>query len=117
MTDQLSLKNRLFQLTVEDDRMNPTTPSVREIVESPIEIGNSEIVPYELTIPATWGNVSNPTIAGPFAISAATQGARKILFTVDALNNMIAGNDYRFEVCFDIPGGTLEAWGIWQCKD
>lgn len=119
MTDDLTLKERIFDLTLEDRApMNPTTPSIREIIESPIEIGNREIVPYLLTIPPSWGNISNPTIFGDFDVSATTQGVRAILFTIDALNNMEAGKDYRFEICFDIQcGHTLEAWGIWRCKD
>lgn len=98
--------------------MNPITPSSREIIQSPIEIGSDEIVPYQLNIPASWGNASNPMITPDLIVSDGPemQGARKILFTIDALNNLTPGEDCRVEIRFDIPDGCLECWGLWQCK-
>ena len=116
-TDKLTLRDRDFNLSL-GERMNPLTTSSREIIESPIEIGCDEVVPYKLTVPVSWGNpISNPIIEPLHVVSSGpTVQGRTILFSIDARHCLNPGEDCRIEIQFDIPGGVLEAWGIWQCK-
>jgi hypothetical protein len=120
MTDQLSLKERVLDLTL-GGRVNPLTPSDREIIQSPIEIGADEIVSYTLTVPISWsvGALSLPVIRTRrnFPFVAAILG-RTIKFTIDAKTYFEAGQDYRLDIKFEtLTGDELVAWGIWQCKE
>jgi hypothetical protein len=98
--------------------------SRRKINQSPIEIGIDEIVPYTLTVPSSWGTASDPTAIAKDSsgdtVAAVVSGvgvaSNVISFTVTG-SALTVNNDYRIEIKFDVSGGTLEAWGIWQCKE
>ena len=96
----------------------------RKINESPVEIGTEEIAPHILTIPTSWGAPTNPSgvakkdsdgdvVAN--VIAAITVTLNVIAFTVDG-TVLMENQDYRIEIKFDVPGGTLEAWGIWSAR-
>ncbi len=98
--------------------------SKRKIEQSPIEIGIDEILPHLLTVPSSWGTPTSPAgvakdaagdiVAG--VVSAVTVTLQVITFTVTG-TALTINNDYRIEIKFNVSGGTLEAWGIWQCKE
>jgi hypothetical protein len=98
--------------------------SQRKINQSPVEIGIDETVPYTLTIPPSWGTASSPSAVakdsdGDIVANVVTTiavASNVISFTVDGAA-LTVNNDYRIEIKFDVSGGTLEAWGIWQCKE
>jgi len=99
--------------------------SRRRIEQSPTEIGIDEIVPYTLTVPSSWGTAANPTAVTkthpdgtivPGVISGVSVASNVISFTMTG-SVLTVNNDYRNEIKFDVSGGTLEAWGIWQCKE
>lgn len=98
--------------------------SSRKIIEAPVEIGEQEIVPYTLTIPSTWGVPTSPTAIVKDSAGATVSGgisgtttvvASVISFTVDG-TTLTVDAEYRVEVKFTVPGGTLEAWGKWVCR-
>lgn len=97
--------------------------SKRAIQETPIEIGIDETVPYTLTVPSTWGTATSPTAvtknaAGTIVSSVVTGvsvATNVISFTVDG-TALVVDNDYRVEIKFNVTGGTLEAFGIWQVR-
>jgi len=98
--------------------------SRRKINQSPVEIGIDETVPYTLTVPSSWGTASSPGVVAKDAdgelvasvVSGVSVTSNIISFTVDG-TALIVNNDFRIEIKFDVSGGTLEAWGIWQCRD
>lgn len=98
--------------------------SKRVINESPIEIGIDETVSYTLTVPSSWGTASNPSIVTKNANGSALSGivsgvsvsVNIISFVVDG-TALIVNNDFRIEIKFDVSGGTLEAYGIWQVRE
>jgi hypothetical protein len=97
--------------------------SKRKINESPIEIGIDEIVPYTLTIPASWGTATNPSAVAKDAAGDVVAG---VVSSVSVTSNIITfivngtvlteNADYRIEIKFNVSGGTLEAWGIWSAR-
>lgn len=97
--------------------------SKRVIQESPVEIGIEESIPYTLTVPASWGTASSPTVVAKNAqgatiasvVSLVSESNNIISFTVDG-TALIVDNDYRLEFKFTVTGGTLEAYGIWQSR-
>lgn len=98
--------------------------SSREIVESPLEIGIDEIVPYDLTIPASRGTPSSPsivvkdsdlnTVAGVITTGPTVDG-QVISFTMTAAT-LTLNADYRVEIKYNVTGGTLEDWGTWMVR-
>ena len=98
--------------------------SRREIEQSPVEIGIDETVPYTMTVPSSWGTVASPTAVAKDAdrdlvvgvVSGVSVASNVVSFVVDG-TVLTINNDYRIEIKFDVSGGTLEAWGIWQCKE
>jgi hypothetical protein len=97
--------------------------SVRRIVQTPIEIGIEETVPYTLTIPTSWGVPTSPSAVAKDSdgdivasvVTAITVTLQVIAFTVDG-SALTENEDYRIEIKFDVSGGTLEVWGIWSAR-
>jgi hypothetical protein len=117
----LTLPQRSFELTLENRAEKPM--SKRVIDQSPIEIGIDETAPWTLTIPSSWGTASNPVVtvknANGTSISGVSSGVSAsnnvISFTLDG-TALTVNNDFRVEIKFDVTGGTLEAYGIWQAR-
>ena len=97
--------------------------SRRKINQSPAEIGIDEIVPYTLTVPASWGTATNPSAVAKDSdgnivasvISGVSITSNVVSFIVDG-TALTENQDYRIEIKFDVSGGTLEAWGIWSAR-
>jgi hypothetical protein len=118
----LTLPNRPFNLTI-PNRIPSMPISKRVINNSPFEIGVDEIAPYTLTIPTSWGTATNPVVTVKNAQGASLSGISSsvsvsnnvISFTLDG-TAMTINNDFRVEFKFDVTGGALEVYGIWQSR-
>jgi hypothetical protein len=118
----LTLPPRSFQLTLENRAEKPM--SKRVIDQSPVEIGADETAPWTLTIPSSWGTASNPVVTVKNANGTSLSG---ISSSVSVSNNVISftldgtaltvNQNFRVEIKFDVTGGTLEAYGIWQVRE
>lgn len=118
----LTLPNRPFSLTIPNRK--PSMPvSKRVINNSPFEIGVDEIAPYTLTVPASWGTVTSPGVVAKSSngtvmssiVSNISVASNVISFTITAAT-LTVDQDCRIEIKFNVTGGTLEAWGIWQVR-
>lgn len=120
-TFNLTLPPRSFQLTLENRPGKPM--SKRVIDQSPVEIGIDETAPWVLTIPASWGTASSPTVtvknANGTSISGISSGVsvsnNAISFTLNG-TALTVNQDFRVEIKFNVSGGTLEAYGTWQVR-
>lgn len=104
--------------------------SKREIVESPIEQGVDEIIPYTLTVPTSWGTLSsvsgvvlktvNPD--GTYTDVSATNltGSNSVasqVITTKSVTTLTANTDYRLEIKFVCGSKTYEAYCIIKARE
>lgn len=100
--------------------------NVREFIESPMVMGENEIVAFTVTVPTTWGSspanpaakifddVPTDVTATKMSGDASVVGS---VITLPLITSLVSGTRYRVEVQWTDSGNTLEAFGWVDCED
>ncbi len=97
---------------------------IREILESPIDQGENEIIAYKLDTTPWGGSPLNPVVviysqSGEDVSDEKLTGAPSVsenLITTPLVHDLDLGSRYRLEIIFEVDGNTLNAFAILTCK-